>query len=82
MEVSCEANENAAPRSIRELKVQGDEVGQAAVRSTCGPIYPYSGRDCVKSLRSSYTGLYPQTAPDPPQASLIREHVFFFQKAV
>ena len=29
--------------------------------NTCGPIAPYSGRDCVKSLRSSYTGLYPQT---------------------
>ena len=27
-------------------------------RHTCGPISPYSGRDCVKSLRSSYTGLY------------------------
>ena len=25
------------------------------------PISPHSGRDCVKSLRSSYTGLYPQT---------------------
>ena len=24
-------------------------------------ISPYSGRDCVKSLRSFYTGLYPQT---------------------
>ena len=27
---------------------------------TCGPISPYSGRYCVNSLRSSYTGLYPQ----------------------
>ena len=27
---------------------------------TCGPISPHSGRDCVKSLRSSCTGLYPQ----------------------
>ena len=25
-----------------------------------GLISPYSGRDCVKSLRSSYTGLYSQ----------------------
>ena len=38
----------------------------------CGPISPYSGRDCVKSLRSSYTGLYPRSAgvwpcaPPPP----------------
>ena len=31
-------------------------------RATCGPISPYSGRDCVKSLRSSYKGVYPQTA--------------------
>ena len=30
------------------------------VRGTCGPTCPYSGRDCAKSLRSSYTGLYPQ----------------------
>jgi len=30
---------------------------------TCGPVSPYSGRDCVKSLRLSYTGLYPQTQP-------------------
>ena len=33
----------------------------------CGPISPYSGRDCVKSLRSSYTGLYPQTLPPEHQ---------------
>jgi len=24
-------------------------------------LSPHSGRDCVKSLRSSYTGLYPQS---------------------
>ena len=29
------------------------------VRRTCAPVSPYSGR--VKSIRSSYTGLYPQT---------------------
>ena len=29
--------------------------------STCGPISPCSGRKCLKSLRSSYTGLYPRT---------------------
>ena len=28
-----------------------------AVCSTCGPVSPYSGRDCENSLRSSYTGL-------------------------
>ena len=27
-----------------------------------GVVSPYSGRDCVKSLGSSYTGLYPQSA--------------------
>ena len=37
---------------------------RTGVRSTCGPISPYSGRDCVKSLRSSYTGLYPQMRVD------------------
>jgi len=31
------------------------------VHCTCGLIPPYSGRDCVKSLRSSYMGLYPQS---------------------
>jgi len=35
-------------------------VVSPGVRRTCAPISPYSGRDCVKSLRSSYTGLYPQ----------------------
>ena len=29
-----------------------------------GPISPHSGRDCVKSLRSSYSGLYPQSVMD------------------
>ena len=33
---------------------------RTGVRSTCGPICPYSGRDYVKSLRSSYAGLYPK----------------------
>ena len=36
----------------------GKEGNKEEVRP--GPISPYSGRDCVKSLRSSYTGLYPQ----------------------
>ena len=39
---------------------------RTGVRSTCGPISPYSGRDCVKSHRSSYTGLYPQRNRRPP----------------
>ena len=34
---------------------------RTGVYSTCGPISPCSGRDCVKSLRSSYKGLCPQT---------------------
>ena len=34
--------------------------GTPPCRMTCGPISPYSGRGCVKSLRSSYTGWYPQ----------------------
>ena len=34
---------------------------RTGVHSTCGPICPYGGRDCVKSHRSSYAGLYPQT---------------------
>ena len=32
---------------------------------TCGLISPDSGRDCVKSLPSSYTGMYSQTARQP-----------------
>ena len=39
----------------------GCPAKRTGVRSTCGPISPYSGRDCVKSLQSSYTGLYPQS---------------------
>ena len=31
------------------------------VQITCGRISPFSGRDYVKSLRSSYMGLYPQS---------------------
>ena len=31
------------------------------VNSTCGTVSPHGRRDCVKSLRSSYTGLYTQT---------------------
>ena len=30
---------------------------------TCGSVSPYSGRDCVKSLQSSYPGLLPQSPP-------------------
>ena len=33
------------------------------VRITCGPIFLSNGLDCVKSLRSSYTGLFPQMQP-------------------
>ena len=32
---------------------------QGPYRRRCGPISPHSRRDCVKSRRSSYTGLYP-----------------------
>ena len=32
------------------------------VRSTCGPASPFGGRDCIKSLRSSYTELYSQSS--------------------
>jgi hypothetical protein len=35
-------------------------LGRTGVPCTCGLVSPYSGRDCVKSLRSSYMGLYPQ----------------------
>ena len=38
-----------------------DQGSGTGVRSTFGPISPDSGRDCEKSLRSSYTGLYPQS---------------------
>jgi len=34
---------------------------RTGVRSTCGSTSPYSGRDCVKSLRSTYTGVCPQS---------------------
>ena len=34
--------------------------GRGCIHCTCGRISPGSGRDCAKSLRSCYTGLYPQ----------------------
>ena len=40
----------------------GDTIPCRMTR-TCGPISSYSARDCVKSLRLSYTGLHPQTPP-------------------
>ena len=40
--------------------------GRTGVRSTCGATSPGSGCDCIKSLRSSYTGLCLQTLPPPP----------------
>ena len=36
---------------------------------TCGLVYLCSGRDCVESLRSSNTELYPQMTPVYAQAS-------------
>ena len=38
----------------------GRNVVGSGGRAPLGPISPDSGRDCVKSPRSSYTGLYPQ----------------------
>ena len=47
-----------------ESNKEGPTVARSRFRTevhcTCRPISPYSGRDCVKSHRSSYTGLYPQ----------------------
>ena len=34
---------------------------RTVVHCTCGLVSLCSGRVCVKSLRSSYTGLFPQT---------------------
>ena len=34
---------------------------RTVVHGTCDLIFPCSGRDCVKSPRSSYMGLLPQT---------------------
>ena len=34
---------------------------RTGVHCTCGPLSPCSGCDCVKSLRSSYIGQYPQS---------------------
>jgi len=41
--------------------IQRPGVSLTTTWSHSEPISPYSGRDCVKSLRSSYAGLYPQT---------------------
>ena len=54
------------PRSLADTQLLQTAAGQAkSVRCTCGPISSYSGRDCVKSLRSSYTGKIPQTEGAP-----------------
>ena len=48
-------------RHRETLCVSKASLGRTGIRSTCGLISP-SGRDCVKSLRSSYTGLHPYEA--------------------
>jgi len=47
-------------RKLQRLEVEAIMLAKVCT-PPCGPVYPYSGRDCVKSLRSSYTGSYPQT---------------------
>ena len=44
---------------MTESTRSGDVIRRPGIRSTCGPISPESGRDCVKSLWSPYIGLYP-----------------------
>ena len=54
---------------------------RAGGRETCGPISPFSGRDCVKSLRSSYTELHlqmedgSQGAVHTPESQVMRRVV-------
>ena len=53
-----------AVKTVREFKFEkGQQVSPTLgiQPRVCGPVSPYSGLDCVKSLWSSYTGLYPQT---------------------
>ena len=48
---------------VRDIILAKDiaaSLRRTGVRSTCGPTPLHSGRDCVKPLRSPYTGLYPQ----------------------
>jgi len=58
-ECVCHPPTLATPLGPKQLGVAS--LRRAEVQCTCGPVSPYSGRDCVKSLRSSYTRLYPQT---------------------
>ena len=51
-------NSGAPPLRFSIASCQKHRQGPQHVRAY---ISPYSGRDCVKSLRSSYTGLYPQS---------------------
>ena len=51
----------------------GDPPTPERVSLGIQPISPYSGRDCVKSLRSSYTGLYHQSVW-PAHASARASH--------
>ena len=49
----------------RGAKFLGIQQGSTAgVHSMCGLISPGRGRDCIKSLRSSYVGLYPHRFGD------------------
>jgi len=54
-----EPSEVAPPLLAADAKAS---LRRTEVHCTCGLISPYSGRDYVKSLRSSYLGLYPQNA--------------------
>ena len=54
---------------VVDADAAGADAAAARVRSTGGPISPYSGRECVKLIRSSYTGLYPQSVRPLPSGA-------------
>ena len=53
------------PCALPPLTRSPPRCGPLSPDGTCGPIFPYSLRDCVKSPRSSYTGFYSQSPCRP-----------------
>ena len=65
-----------SPQATRERRGCFQRKGSAWALETHMdmPIPPYSERDCVKSLRSSYTGLYPQSGAERGAPALLSCH--------
>jgi hypothetical protein len=65
-----------SPQATRERLGYFQRKGSARALETQTnmPIPPHSERDCVKSLRSSYTGLYTQSGAERGAPALLSCH--------